>query len=177
METYFSFRMKSNSHSVIELKTIDKRGYAFIEPYLFPSSKQKLPEEVMFTVVKGNRCTDIIVYNESVSINFYSQKLIDVLGQFVDVSKICYPIRINNCASTYYVIYNLEELVFLNQSDFLNNPLFLIKDKTPLIFTLDRSNFKICSLIIKEAFVKEKLSNVYFRDVYGLAPKEYYDRR
>lgn len=176
METYFSFRMKSNSRSVIELKTIDRRGYAFIEPYLFPSSKQRLPEDVMFTIVKGNRHTDIIVYNESASINFYSQKLIDILGQFADVSKICYPIRINNCKSIYYAIYNLEGLEFLNQSDFLHNPLFLMREKIPMLFTLTGSNFKICSSIIKEAFIKKKLSNVYYRDVYGISSmEEYYE--
>lgn len=173
MENYYSFRMKSNSHAVIELVTTDKRGHAFVAPYLRTTAKEKLLTEVSFRVAKGKRWTDIIVYHQSVSINFYSQKLIDVLSKFIDISEISYPIHIEDCDVKYYILYNLKEFAFLNQQDFFEDPLFLQSEKVPPLFTLTKSNLTICTPIVKNELIKEKLTNVYFRDAFGLTPDEY----
>jgi hypothetical protein len=168
--------MKSNSHSVIELNTTDKRGYSFVAPYLVTTAKERLPKEVSFQVAKGKRWTDIIVYHQSVSLNFYSQKLIDVLSKFIDISNISYPIHIEACDTKYYVLYNLKEFTFLNQQNFFEAPLFLQSEEVPSLFALTKSNLIICAPAVKNEIIKEKLTNVYFSDAIGLTLDEYQER-
>ena len=115
METKYSFRMKSDARGVVKIKTTHPHGCSYVRPYLLSTSKERLPEDVSFRVVKGKRWTDIVVYYESEGRNFYSQRFIDLLNRFVDMSRFSYPIKIENTDLTYYAIYNLPECTFLNR--------------------------------------------------------------
>ena len=46
---------------------------------------------------------------------FFSQKFIDVLSQFMDMSDKCYPIKVEGAEEQYYVIYNLDKYPYLNE--------------------------------------------------------------
>lgn len=171
--------MKSGSKSVVEIRTTDSRGYTYIEPFLTPMAKEKLPEDVFFKVVCGKRWTDIIVYNQSAGINFYSQKIIDILKDFIDTTNICYPIKIEGIENlSYYTLYNLEVFPFINQSACLFSeepPCFELLGKNPTLCTLSDSNLKVCSLELKQALEKSKLSNIFFNKIYALSLEEYLD--
>ncbi len=62
MVEFYDFMMKSNSRSVIEICTTDPRGYAFVEPFLLPISKMKLPNEASFRVVRGKSWTEFFCF-------------------------------------------------------------------------------------------------------------------
>ena len=59
METKYSFRMKSDARGVVKIETTHPHGYSHVRPYLLSTSKERLPEDVSFRVVKGKRWTDI----------------------------------------------------------------------------------------------------------------------
>lgn len=167
--------MNSNSKSIVEIRIMDSLRYSSVEPFLLSISKDRLPNNISFYVAKGKRWTDIIVYNQSVSINFYSQRMIDVLSAFMDMSRIVYPIQIEGADCKYFTIYNLKEFNFLNQKFTPlpeSHPYFEHTGKTPALFTLTNSNLKVCTEEVKNAIEKAKLTNVYFRDVYGLTTEE-----
>ena len=172
--------MRSNAQSVIELRAKGPYSYSFVEQFLLSTSRNRLPQEIAFYVVKGKRWSDIIVYNQSVSINFYSQKLIDILRNFINMENICYPIQIANCQLSYYTIYNLKELSFINQAYRPTPdpfPCFVLQDNMPHLFTLTNSNLKVCSADVKDAIEKAKLKNIYFREIHGLSEAEYAEWR
>ncbi len=175
MTEFFNFSGNIHSKAIIEIYTTDPRGYAFVEPYLYPTSKIRLPHDASFRVVRGKRWTDIIVHHKDWSLYFYSQKVIDLLGTFLDMSDKCYPIHIEGTDQRYYVIYNLEEYPFLNQKEramFHKPPYFELPDTYPPLFTLSNSNLRVCTKELKEALIKAKIVNIRFRDVYGLTKEE-----
>ena len=59
--------------------------------YLLPMSTEKMPDGIGFSVVRGNKQYDIIRLHEGGQ-RFFSQKVIDILSGFVDMSDKCYPI-------------------------------------------------------------------------------------
>lgn len=176
MKTKFCFRMKSNARGVVKIKTTHPHGYPYVRPYLLSTSKDRLPEDVSFSVIKGKRWTDIIVYYESEGRNFYSQRFIDLLNRFVDMSKFSYPIKIENTDLTYYAIYNLPEYTFLNKNACLlksgTTPCFNLQENMPDIFSLEGTNLRVCSHDVKDAIEKAKLTNVYISEVFGLTNEE-----
>lgn len=176
METKYSFRMKSDARGVVKIKTTHPHGYSYVRPYLLSTSKERLPEDVSFRVVKGNRWTDIVVYYESEGRNFYSQRFIDLLNRFVDMSRFSYPIKIENTDLTYYAIYNLPECTFLNRkASFLKpgtTPCFDLHENMPNLFSLEGTNLRVCSHEVKDAIEKAKLTNVYISEVFGLTNEE-----
>ena len=95
------------------LEIISETSYDVLWKYLLPYKTKPLPADVTFTVAAGKKEYDIIRLYES-SVDFFSQKIIDVLSQFVDMSDKCYPIRIEGVEKQYYVIYNLKKYKFLN---------------------------------------------------------------
>ncbi len=175
MTEFFNFSGNPTSKSIIEIYTTDPRDYAFVEPYLYPTSKIRLPNDASFRVVRGKKWTDFIVHHKDWSLKFYSQKVIDVLGTFLDMSDKCYPIHIEGTDQRYYIIYNLEEYSFLNQEygSFIGTPpYFELPDVHPPLFTLTNSNLRVCTKDLKEALIKAKLKNIIFREIYGLTQEE-----
>ncbi len=175
MTEFFYFSGNIHSKAIIEICPTESHDFAFVEPYLYPTSKTRLPNEVVFRVVRGRRWTDVIVYHEAWSHTFYSQKIIDILGKFLDMSDKCYPIHIEGTDQRYYVIYNIEEYTYLNQkygSFFRKPPYFELPDACPPLFTLSNSNLRVCSKELKEALIKAKIVNIRFRDVCGLTKEE-----
>ncbi len=161
MIEFYNMSVNVASRAVIEICTTDPRGYAFVKPFLLSTSKTKLPNDVSFRIARGKRWTDIITYS---SLDFYSQKVIDLLGTFMDMSDKCYPIHIEGTDQRYYVIYNLEEYPFLNQEygRFLGNPpYFELPDVHPPLFTLTNSNLMVCTRVLHDAINKGKIDKHY----------------
>ncbi len=175
MIEFYGLSANAASRSIIEICTTDPRGYAFVDSFLWATSKKKLPDEMSFCVAHGKRWTDIIIYHGNPSLRFFSQKIIDLLGTFLDMSDKCYPIHIEGTDQLYYVIYNLEEYLFLNQkysSMEGKSPYFELPSTYPPLFTLANSNLRVCTKELKEALMKAKLTNVTYREVYGLTQDE-----
>lgn len=176
MEKYYHIKSIVNSKSIIEIQVVSPSQYRDIEQYLLPTSNIKIPHGVEFEVKKGKRWTDVIVYHQSVSLCFFSQKLMDVLGQFVDVDNYSYPIHIVNCPHKYYVLFNLPQVPFINSAYCPNqdeDPYFVFSHAPLQLFTLADTNLKVCSSQIMDMLVKSKMTNIAFRDVYELTNDEY----
>lgn len=75
------------------LEISSETSYEILDKYLDSTQTERLPDDVCFKVVAGKKKYDIIRYYGFVWA-FYSQKFIEVLSQFVDMSDKCYPIRI-----------------------------------------------------------------------------------
>ena len=180
MIKYYSFRYDSASRSVIELDSHYYENNEDIEPLLHPSSTEKLPIDLSFYVSKGKRWTDIIIYQEGGYFRFYSQKLIDVLNQFIDMSNYCYPIKIENSQQSYYVLYNLPKLKYVNSYQRMNlfsqlwtdTPCFLLPNQEVLLFNLENTPQVACTEEVKNAMLKAKLTNIDFSELYGLSHDE-----
>ncbi len=175
MVEFYDCCNKCNSRLVIEICTTDPRGYAFVRPFLLSTSKNRLPHDVSFHIAHGKRWTDIIVYNQSWDIIFYSQKVIDILRRYMDMTDKCYPIHIEGTNQLYYVIYNLKEYPFINQkmrSLLRKKPYFELPKEYPALFTLTHSKFVLCTKAVKEALTKEKITNIDYIFVYGLTQEE-----
>ena len=85
MITFYTFSWKVGTRSFVEVKANNSIDYKFIRPYLYTISKDRLPSDVSFSVVKGKRWTDIILLYEAATHKFFSQRLIDILEQFIDL--------------------------------------------------------------------------------------------
>ena len=86
-------------------------SYKLLWEYLVPYQKKKLPENVTFKVATGKKEYDLIRLFQSGEF-FFSQRFIDVLSQFIDMSDKYYPIKIEGIEEQYYVIYNMAEYTF-----------------------------------------------------------------
>ena len=85
------------------LEITSETDYKILRKYLDPLRKEKLPDDIKFKVAVGKKNYDIIRLYECGE-EFYSQRIIDVLSQFVDMSNKCYPIKIEGILEQYYII-------------------------------------------------------------------------
>ena len=147
-----------------------------LDKYLDPTQTEKLPEDVCFKVAAGKKEYDLIGYYQNWQV-FYSQKIIDVLSQFVDMSDKCYPVKIEGVEKQYYVIYNLKTYPFWNKDDVVSmydDPCYFgIHDKSIPIFGIDNTAFIIVSEEIKDALLKSKISNIELLETFGCSIEEY----
>ncbi len=90
METVFNFH---NAFKRSQLEISSDASYDLLLEYLVPYKKERLPENVTFKVAAGKKNYDIIRLFESGEY-FFSQKFINVLSQFMDMSDKCYPIKV-----------------------------------------------------------------------------------
>ena len=168
---YFSHRFK---RSMLEITS--ETSYDILDKYLNPTQTEKLPDDVCFKVAAGKKDYDIIRYY-GVGWEFYSQKFIEVLSQFVDMSDKCYPIKIDGIEEQYYVIYNLKTFPFWNKDDVVSmydDPCYFgIHDKSIPIFGIDNTAFIIVSEEIKDALLKSKISNIELLETFGCSFEEY----
>ncbi len=181
---HLSFKYK-NMISFFRLAHRFKRGMLeiisdapddILDKYLDPTQTEKLPESVKFKVAAGKKEYDIIQHYQSWQI-FYSQRIIDVLSLFTDMSDKCYPVNIDGVDKRYYVIYNLETYPFWNKDETVSmrdDPyIFGIQDNSIPIFGIDDTGFVIVSESVKDALLKNKISNINLNETFGCSFEEY----
>lgn len=159
--------------SILEIKS--DVSFGILAEYLIPYKKERLPENVTFKVAAGKKFFDIIRLYESGRL-FFSQKFIDVLAQFVDMSNKCYPINIEGIEEQYYVIYNLDEYPFLNKDKAIFNeePYFYCgKEIETSIFSIATTRLFVVTEDIKNALIKNKISNIDFKEAFLCTEEEY----
>ena len=147
-----------------------------LDKYLDPTQTEKLPEDVCFKVAAGKKEYDLIGYYQNWQV-FYSQKFIDVLSRFVDMSDKCYPVKIEGVEKQYYAIYNLKTYPFWNREETItmrDDPYFFgIQDASIPIFGIEDTGFVIVSEKVKDALLKSKISNIDLNETFGCSIEEY----
>ncbi len=142
------------------IEITSETDYRLFQRYLDPLQKERLPNNIKFRIAAGSKKYDIIRLYERGE-EFYSQRVIDVLSQFVDMNGKCYPIRIDGVEEQYHVLNNLVACPFLNRNESISidDPCFLEVQDTPLhIFGVENTSFVIVSEEIKNALLKNKIS-------------------
>lgn len=165
-----------------------KRSYITVQPtnatfnslfeYLIPCSKKRIPDDVTFKVAKGKKFFDIINYHEAENHHFYSQRLIDLLSEFVDMSDKCYPINIEGIEEKYYMIYNLPEYKRLNREKAMNHEeprFFSGKEIIRPLYGLENGSKIAVSEEVMNHLIKNKVSNARFCACYISTEEEYKD--
>ena len=143
--------------------------------YLNPLQKEKLPANILFKVAAGKKAYDIIRLYESGEY-FYSQRVIDVLSQFVEMSDKCYPIKIEGVANKYYVIYNLDACSYLNRDEetCMYDPRFyMVCDSSLPMFGIENTSCVMVSEAVKSALIKNKVTNIELIERFGCTQEEY----
>lgn len=175
MNNYYFF-FNDSRRSMLQLSS--EIDYIVLRKYLSPLQKDKLPDNIKFNVASGKKNYDIIRLYEGVG-DFYSQRFIDVLSQFVDMSDKCYPIKIEDTIEQqYYVIYNLRAYPFINRKEqmSLEDPCFWdVHDASLQLFGIKNTSYVIVSEDIKNALLKNKISNIFLTESYGCTKDEYRD--
>ena len=173
MNTVFDLH---NSFKRSQLEISSDASYDLLRECLVPYKKEKLPERITFKVVAGKINYDVIRLFECGQY-FFSQRFIDVLSQFMDMSDKCYPIKVEGAEEQYYVIYNLEKYPFLNKKEamFDKEPCFYCgKEITTPLFGI--TNTLYCFVVteeLKNALEKNKISNIDFTKSYLCTKAEY----
>ena len=173
MEKVYNF-YEALKRSELEIFS-DDLPYRVLSEYLVPYHKEKLPLNVTFRISAGKKNYDVIRLFESGEY-FFSQKFIDVLSQFMDMSDKCYPIKIEGTEEQYYVIYNLKEYPFLNKEKaiFDEEPCFFCgKDITASLFSINNTLCFVVTEELKNALIKNKISNIRFKETYLCTKEEY----
>ena len=172
MITVFSL---GNAWKKSQLEIASEISHKKLCEQLVPYQKEKLPDNVTFKVATGKKAYDLIRLYESGEY-FFSKKIIDILSQFVDMSNKCYPIKIEGVEEQYYVIYNLNAYPYLNKEKAMFNeepPFFCGTEiKIPLFSVVDTHRFVITEEI-KNALIKNKISNIDFSEEFLCTEKEY----
>lgn len=139
-----------------------------------PLQKVKHLVSVPFKVAAGKKEYDIIRVFENIGV-FYSQKVIDVLSQFIDMSDKCYPLQIEGVEMQYYVIYNLDAYPFLNRDEetFLYDPLYFGIEAPLPLFGIEDTLFIMVSEEVKNALLKNKITNIELIESFGCTQEEY----
>lgn len=150
-------------------------SYKLLWEYLVPYQKKKLPESVTFKVAAGKKEYDLIRLFQSGEF-FFSQRFIDVLSKFIDMSNKCYPIKIEGAEEQYYVIYNLDEYPYLNKDKAIFNeePHFYCgKGTETSFFSITNTRLFVVTEDIKNALIKNKISNIDFKEAFLCTEEEY----
>ena len=178
MKRYYSIRQELRN-SVVQIKP--NKHYGEIERFICPSSSERLPDDVVFDVIKGKKWMDIIYYFEAASEKFFSQRFIDILSALgIDMTSYCYPIKINGYENiNYYVMYNLRKYENINPDclldDFGEPSYFHIPNNEsyiPGIFSVQGTNMKIINEETMLVLQKNRVTNVRFKEVYALSSAE-----
>ena len=158
------------------LEITSETDHKILRRYLDPLQKEKLPDGIKFKVAAGKKPYDITRLYGFVE-EFYSQRFIDVLSQFVDMSDKCYPITIEGIIEPqYYVIYNLDAYSFINRKEhkFIEDPCFWdVHDASLQLFGIKGTSFVIVSEDIKNALLSNKISNIFLTESFGCTKDEY----
>ena len=173
----FYFLEQRFKRSMLEITS--STSYEVLWNYLNPHKTTSLPENITFLVATGKKTYDIIRLYESGEY-FFSQRIIDILSQFIDMSNKCYPIKIQGIEEQYYVIYNLEQYPFINQDEslFEDEPSCIgVQDKFLSLFSLKHTKSIIVSEDIKDALLKNKITNIELTECFGCTLEEYKENK
>lgn len=178
MKRYYGI-LQDDRNSVVQIKP--NKHYDEVENFIRTSSSERLPDDVVFDVIKGKKWMDIIYYFEAASNYFFSRRFIDILSaQGIDMVPYCYPIKINGYDNIdYYVINNLDRYENINPDnifDDIEEPLYFhIPDNDsyiPDIFSVQGTNMKIISEETMLVLQKNRVTNVWFIETYALSSAE-----
>ena len=172
MNTVFNFY---NAFKRSQLELLSDAPYDLLYDYLEPYKKEKLPDNTTFKVATGKKNYDLIRLFQSGEF-FFSQKFIDVLSQYMDMSDKCYPIKVEGAEEQYYVIYNLDHYPFLNanRASFDEEPSFYCgKVITTPLFGITNTRCFVVTEELKNALIKNKISNIYFEESFLCTKEEY----
>ena len=175
MKKFFAFS-NDFKNGVIEVKPNLPFGDIF--PQLLFSTKEKLPDEIVFSIKKGKKWTDLIYYYEFACSFFVSERIINLFSSKMDMSNSYYPIKFKESDTPqYYKLYNVKQYEGINS--ILETPeevpyFYLPEEEIPpALFTLKGSNLHIIDEDTMNQMKQMKITNIYFYEVYGLNAKEY----
>jgi len=173
MKKVFSFH---NAFKRSQLEIASDASYDLLRKYLVPYNIKKLPEDVTFRVAAGKKTFDMIRLYECGQY-FFSQKFIDVLSRFMDMSDKCYPIKVEGPEEQYYVIYNLEKYPYLNKEKALfdKEPSFYSgKDITTPLFSIANTLYRfVVTEELKDALINNRITNIDFTESFLCTKEEY----
>lgn len=177
MKKFFTFR-NDYKNGVIQVKPNLPSGDIF--PQLLFSTKEKLPDEIVFSIKKGKKWTDLIYYYEFAVIFFVSERVINLFSSKMDMSNSYYPIKFKESDTPqYYKLYNVKQYEGINgrreEYNYEEVPYFYLPEGEipPALFTLKGSNMHIIDEDTMNQMKQMKITNIYFDEVYGLNDKEY----
>lgn len=168
-----------NAFKRSQIEICSNASYDLLLEYLMPYYKEKLPKNVTYKVATGGKKYDLIRLFQSGEF-FFSQKFIDVLSQFMDMSDKCYPIIVEGTEEQYYVIYNLDHYSFLNKEKaiFDKEPYFYCgKEITTPLFGITNTRCFVVSEELRNALIKNKISNIRFTKSFLCTKQEYKEWR
>ena len=175
MKKFFTFR-NDYKNGVIQVKPNLPSGDIF--PQLLFSTKEKLPDEIVFSIKKGKKWTDLIYYYEFAVIFFVSERVINLFSSKMDMSNSYYPIKFKESDTPqYYKLYNVKQYEGINS--ILETPeevpyFYLPEEEIPpALFTLKGSNMHIIDENTMNQMKQMKITNIYFDEIYGLNDEEY----
>ena len=164
-----------NAFKRSQFEIFSNTSYDLLYDYLVPYKKDKLPEDVFFEVATGKKPYDLIRLFQSGEF-FFSQKFIDVLTHYMDVSDKCYPIKVKGIEEQYYVIYNIEESFYLNKEEsmFDEEPPFYCENniRYPL-FAISNTRHFVVTDKLKNEIIINKLTNIEFTESFLCTREEY----
>lgn len=175
MNQFFSF-LTDLKRSTVQIDC--DLSFKQMEEYTTPSCTKRIPYDVVFKVVKGKRFYDIIEYYGA-CFEFYSERIINVLSRYIDMTDKCYPLNIEDAEMQYYCIYNLKEAFYFN-IDFSKRSLeeetdrFLFPENDiPNLFCFNDSWIIVIPPEIKEKMERQKITNINFIECLQCDEQEY----
>ena len=173
MKTVFNLH---NAFKRSQIEITSDIPYSLLREYLVPYNKEKLPENVKFKVAVGKKNYDVIRLFEC-GHHFFSQKFINVVSQFMEMSDKCYPIKVEGAEEQYYVIYNLDDSPYLNEkkASFDEEPSFYCgREIKTSLFSITNTLYRfVVTEELKNALIKNKISNIEFEESFLCTKQEY----
>ena len=174
MKTFYRLTHRFKS-SLLEITT--DNVFALSDEYMCLNTPKKILENKIFRVATGKKSYDIIRFFEYVG-HFYSQRIIDVLSQFIDMSDKCYPLNIKDVDMQYYVLYNLSYVPYINskENNFLEEPTFIDTQKmSDPIFCIKNTGWLFVTEEVKDALFDNKITNISLEECFSCS-REGYER-
>ena len=174
MKTFYRLAHRFKS-SLLEITT--DNVFDLSDEYMCLNTQKKVLEDITFRVATGKKSYDIIRFFEYVG-HFYSQRIIDVLSQFIDMSDKCYPIKIKDVDMQYYVLYNLSYVPYINskENNFLEEQTFIDTQKMSApIFCIKNTGWLFVTEEVKDALFDNKITNISLEECFSCS-REGYER-
>ena len=172
MKTFYRLAHRFKS-SLLEITT--DNVFDLSDEYMCLNTQKKVLEDITFRVATGKKSYDIIRFFEYVG-HFYSQRIIDVLSQFIDMSDKCYPLNIKDVDMQYYVLYNLSYVPYINskENNFLEEPTFIDTQKmSDPIFCIKNTGWFFVTEEVKDALFDNKITNISLEECFSCSRDGY----
>ena len=172
MKTYYKLSHHFKN-SLLEIKAEKEDILSWEE--LDYRNKKKCLESVTFKVISGKKSYDIIRQHGSIG-EFFSQRIIDVFSKFIDMSDKCYPIKIKGVDMTYYAIFDLSEVPYVNRKEnkYIEEPTFIdAHDMIDQLFVINDTLHFIITEEIKDALFDNKITNISLEECFSCSRDGY----